>query len=71
MAAEKEIALSDLTEAITRSVLRAIAGQEDFKKNMGKEDVFIVCEPLLRFGGRFILGKGQIPSIIGQGTIGD
>lgn len=69
MAAEREISLSDLTEAVTRSVLRAMAGQDEFKKSMGKDDAFIICEPILRFGGRFILGKGQLPSIIGQGGV--
>jgi hypothetical protein len=58
--------LSSLTEAITTSVLRAVASREEFRQNLGRGDGILVWEPIIRCGGRLILAKGQLQNVLNQ-----
>jgi len=59
-----ESALSEITEAITASVLRAISSHDELRRHMANTDAVVIWEPIIRAGGRFILGRGQIQSIL-------
>ena len=62
--ASPEPTLSSLTEAITTSVLRAVASREEFKHAFGRGDGILVWEPIIRAGGRLILGKAQLQGLL-------
>lgn len=65
-AAVNEPSFSQLTEAITASVLRAVASREEFRKGLAREDAVLVWEPHIRFGGRLVLGRGELGKVLGQ-----
>jgi len=67
MAIKEEATVSELAEAITAAVLRAAAAQEDFRRQLGGENVALYWEPIIRWGGRLLVAKGaQIPGLLNQ-----
>lgn len=61
-----ESALGPLAEAITTSVLRAVAARGEFGKFLERDDSIVIWEPIIRAGGRLILGRGALENLVNR-----
>lgn len=64
-------AVGEMAEAITRSVLRAMASREEVQKILRFDDSFVLARPWIIHGGIFLYGRGQVQNVVATQMSGE